>query len=92
MKGTVAIFVCKQGHVIETVACFDKSKFGGFSLKESQRIRAKQAIVGKVVRAYCSPALTENISEYTYTRIFDDLINNGAKIHYEYIGHEKETP
>lgn len=88
MKGVVAIFVCKNGHTISTVADFDKQKYGGFNLKESQRARAKQAIVGKVVRAYCSPALTDNISDYTYSRIFDDLISNGAKIHYEYVGHE----
>lgn len=87
MKGVVAIFVCKQGHVIATVADFDKSKYSGFDLKRSQEIRAKTSLVGKVVRAYSSPSLTDNISEYTYQRIFEDLINNGAKVHYEYVGH-----
>jgi hypothetical protein len=89
MKGVVAVFVCKAGHVIGTAANFDKGKYGGFNLADSQKIRAKQELVGKVIRAYCSPNLTDNIQEYTYQRIFDDLINNGAKIHYEYIGHEE---
>lgn len=86
MKGVVAIFICKNGHTIETVADFDKAKYGCFDLHRSQEIRAKDRLVGKVVRAYCSPALTENLSEYTYQRIFDDLLKNGAKIHYEYVG------
>ena len=91
MKGVVAIFICKQGHVIETVADFDKSRSGGFNLQESQKMRAKRALIGKVVRAYCSPSLTDNIEEYTYQRIFEDLLNKGAKIHYEFIGHSEET-
>lgn len=90
MKGVVAIFISKSGQTVETYACFDSSRFSGFKLKESQRIRAKDRLVGKVVRAYCSPDLTDNISDYTYQRIFDDLINKGAKVHYEYIGHDKD--
>ncbi len=89
MEGVVAIFVCKLGHVIETCADFDKSGYGGFTLREAQKIRAKRGLIGKVVRAYCSPNLTDNIEEYTYERIFNDLVSNGAKVHFEYIGHKE---
>lgn len=88
MQGVVTIFICKKGHIIATEACFDDACFGGFSKQDSQRIRSKNRIVSKVVKAYCSPNLTENISEYTYERIFDDLINNGAKLHHEYVGYK----
>lgn len=91
MQGVVAIFVCKKGHVIETDACFDNECFGGFSKKDSQRIRAKNRIVRKVVNAYCSSSLTDNISQYTIEKIFDDLINNGATIRYEFIGYDEKN-
>lgn len=90
MQGVVAIFICKLGHVIATDADFDKGCFGGFSIQDSQRIRVKNRIVSKVVKAYCSPNLTDNISQYTFEKIFDDLINNGAKIHYEYVGYGEQ--
>lgn len=90
MQGVVAIFVCKLGHIIETVADFEKGGAAGISQKDNQRYRAKYALTSKVVRAYCSPNLTDNISNYTYERIFNDLLENGAKVHYEYVGYEKE--
>lgn len=90
MKGVVAIFVCKLGHVIATHADFENSKPAGFTLMAAQKLRAKNGLNGKVIREYCSPNLTDNIEEYTYQRIFDDLIRNGAKIHYEYINHEEK--
>ena len=88
IKGVVAIFICKQGNIIESVADFDTGRPAGFDLKEAQSMRAKRALIGKVIRAYCSPALTDNISDYTFDCIFKDLINNGGKIRYDYIGHE----
>jgi hypothetical protein len=90
MKGVVVIFVCKLGNVIETSSCFDSQSFGGFSLKESQKIRVKKSIIERVVNGYCSSNLTDNISTSTYERIFSDLIQNGAKLHYHYIGHEND--
>lgn len=90
MKGVVAIFVCKLGHTIETAADFEKGGAAGISQQENQKYRAKNALVGKVVRAYSSPNMTDNISNYTYQKIFDDLISNGAKVHYEYVGYDAE--
>ena len=90
MQGVVAIFVCKSGNIIETEACFDDVPFGGFSKKDSQRIRAKNRIVKKVVNAYCGSNLTDNISQYTIEKIFDDLIKNGSTICYEFIGYNEE--
>ena len=88
MQGVVAIFICKLGHVIATEAVFEDGSFGGFSKKKSQEIKAKNRLIAKVVKAYCSPNLTDNISEYTYEQIFKDLINNGGKVIYEYVGYE----
>lgn len=90
MEGVVAIFVCKLGHIIETAADFEKGGAAGISQKDNQRYRAKNALIGKVVRAYCSPNLTDNISNCTYDRIFNDLLKRGAKVHYEYVGYEGE--
>lgn len=90
MQGVVAIFICKLGHTIETAADFGKGGAAGISQQENQKYRAKNALIGKVVRAYCSPNLTDNISNYTYDRIFNDLLENGAKVHYEYIGYEED--
>jgi hypothetical protein len=87
MKGVVAIFICKQGHLIETSTDFDKGGSAGISQKENQKYRARDALIGKVVRAYSSSALSDNIENYTYKKIFEDLLKNGAKVHYEYIGY-----
>ena len=90
MQGVIGIFVSKDGNIIDTAADFEKGGAAGFSKKENQRMRVKRLLVGKVVRAYSSPAMTDHLSEYTYQRIFDDLINTGAKIHYEYIGYGEQ--
>lgn len=91
ISGVVAMLVNDKGDVIASSNDFEKCGYGGFELHEAQKMRAKNKLKYKTVRAFSSPAFYECLSESAYQRCFDDLIKSNFSIHYEFIRQEEET-
>lgn len=72
-KGCVAVFIYKDGHVVASTSDFNRDGYGGCSLYESQRIRAKAALCREVMKAYCSEVVTAKLSQYQCEEIVGKL-------------------
>lgn len=92
-QGVIAIMTQPDGHVIATAADFDRSGYGGFKLWQAQQIRARDAVKGKAVRAYCSDILFNSLERYTIEKIAEDLLSRkgGHKITIRAIGYPSEV-
>lgn len=88
-KGVVAIYTDPDGHVIASATDFNKTGMGGCTLQETQSYRAKAALAGNVVRAYCSTALTDALSNYLCQQILEALQEKGGKVTILPIGGER---
>lgn len=56
-QGVVAVLTDHTGNVIASVSDFDRSGYGGFTLRQAQEMRVKEQLAFAVVRAYCSDAI-----------------------------------
>lgn len=68
ITGVTAVYVY-DGRVIAHANDFNRSRYGGFTLIESQTHRVEQALAFAVVRALASEALHENLDAYTCEQI-----------------------
>jgi hypothetical protein len=85
-QGVIAIMTAPDGNVIATAADFNRSGMGGCELWEAQMWRARDAVKWQAVRAYCSTIMIEALSNYTMTKIADELCSKGHKITLRAIG------
>lgn len=89
-QGIIAIMTAPDGDVIATATDFNRSGMGGCKLWEAQMWRARDAVKWKVVRAYCSTALADALSNYLCSSIADALCQKGHKITCRAIGYDDE--
>lgn len=88
-KGLVATFSDEKGSIIASVADFDLSRPGGFTILEGQRYRVKRAIAWKVVDAYTSPQFARGMDSYAREQAVDALISkHGCKVTLIPVGYE----
>lgn len=66
--GVTAVYVY-DGRVIAHASDFNQSRYGGFTILESQTHRVEQQLAFAVVRALASPALHENLDSYACEQI-----------------------
>ena len=90
-KGVIAIMISPDGDVIATADDFHLSRPGGFQIWEAQRSRARDRIAYEALRAYSSPALSENLGGYERDLLLKHLLKNGHKIFYRGLGYDAET-
>lgn len=86
VKGVVAVFIDKHGQVTAHAADFERAGYGGYSLRQSQEMRARKLLHSAVVRAYCASVVYEATSEYDRSGIVSNMVANGAKVHIINIG------
>jgi len=90
-KGVVALLIMKKtGQILCESSCFEKAKFSGFCLKETQRIRSRDKLTEAFSENYLPMILRELIKPYTASLIMKDLTENDCSIEYIYIGHTEE--
>lgn len=68
-KGCVAVYINLEGRVIASVSDFRPDGYGGFTLYESQRIRAKSNLCREVIKTYCSPVVYDVLEAYDCEQI-----------------------
>lgn len=91
VKGVVMIFTNETGRAIANAADFATDGYGGFTLLEAQRLRARGALAGAVAEAYASPDFTRALSSHQLRDVLSRLENaHGCKITEVVIGHEGE--
>lgn len=88
--GVVMLCTDNTGHEIATVTDFERSGYGGFTLKEAQRIRCKRSIARAVIDRYASPVIGENMAEYHRDDLLKRLIDKGWKLHTVYVGYPED--
>jgi hypothetical protein len=76
--GVTAIFVV-EGRVIAHATDFNRSRPGGFTVREAQESRAKAALGAAVVRELASPLLYSGLDRYDCERIMNSIKN--GKVH-----------
>lgn len=72
--GVVAVFMFPDGAELASVADFERSGYGGYTLLEAQTLRAKQAVKWKAVRALCHNDVPDSLDSYEVERIAESLI------------------
>ena len=84
--GVVAIFI-KDGRVIAHGADFNLTKYGGYTLKDSQQRRADAFLAREVVCAYCSHIVSNSLDSYDCEQLVSKLKGTTK---YIYVGHGEE--
>lgn len=88
--GVLAIMTSPDGQVIATASDFERQAPGGYKLWEAQRYRARQQVMWATVRAYCSDAIVDAITDYLSTQIAEALCRKGHRITIKAIGWNEE--
>lgn len=87
-KGVVLVFIDEEGREIASVSDFNRTGYGGWSLRDAQNLRARRALAMKVCNAYSSSQLVRAIDAYDAERIIDRLVKDHAcKIATVVVGH-----
>jgi len=87
--GVVAIYTDPDGIVIESVADFDRSGYGGFTLLQGQEMRARRELAYAVMRAYCSDRVWDALKDRA-TDMLSRLERGGGMVTLISIGHEAD--
>ncbi len=85
-KGAYVVTISPRGDVMGTAADFDASGYGGFTLEESQKIRARKRAHWDTVKRLCSALVTDCLDEYEVEQIWAAMVRKGWKEHVESIG------
>lgn len=79
MKGVVGIVnYADDGKNLISVADFDQSSYGGYSVEEAQKLRVKRDLAFAVARALCSPLFVDAMSSHQCEDIFNNMIKKGV--------------
>lgn len=74
LPGVVALITYPDGTVLASVADFDGSRYGGFSLEEAQSMRAAREVKWKAVRLLCHHDVPDSLNDYEVEKIADSLV------------------
>jgi hypothetical protein len=92
-RGVLLVFIDEKGHAIAHAADFDPQTYGGFTLIEGQRHRAKRALSFAVANAYASPNFVRGMDDYDCERVMERLRRaHGCTVHEVAIGHAEPQP
>ena len=87
LAGVVLVFIDEKGHAIAHAADFDRSGYGGYTLADSQSVRARRQLAINVVNAYASTQLARAVDAYDAERMVQRLCQtHGCKIQEVIIG------
>lgn len=90
-QGVVMIFIDEHGQPICEATDFDRSGYGGFKLKEAQRMRCKAELARQVVRTYASSQLSRAVEQHQCEQIMRDLQSRfKCKVKVVFVGHDRE--
>ena len=88
-RGVVALFLGKDGRVIASVTDFSTGGYGGFSLHEAQKLRAKRSLAHEVIRVLSSPLICEAIETYDAEKIMGTMCSRcDCRVETVSVGHE----
>lgn len=87
-QGIVAVLLNKDGRPIVNATDFNLGGPGGFSQKEAQIIRAKDALAMKAVRELSSPVLSDAVQKYEAKQILDRMCENGCRVAIVPVGYD----
>ena len=88
LKGVVCTIANQDGEVVGSGHDFSENRPGGFSIKEMQEIRAKEAAYKNFFSENCSNDISEVINDHQLNSIVDLLVRNKHyKVHLHYIGY-----
>lgn len=88
-RGVVALFLDKEGRVLASVTDFSTGGYGGFSLQEAQKLRAKRSLAHEAMRALSSPLICEAIETYDAEKIMGAMCSRcGCRVETVAVGHE----
>lgn len=90
-QGIIAIMTSPDGDVIATATDFNRSGMGGCKLWEAQMWRARDQVKWAMVRAYCSPAVTDALSSYLLEQIANEMIRKGHKLTLRAVGYPDDV-
>lgn len=86
VKGVIALFIDTDGNEIAHAADFAANSYGGFDLKQAQKIRAKNKLLDEVCGHFFYGDYCTQISKHTMECVLRDLSCKN-KIEFYYIGH-----
>lgn len=79
--GVVGILTDRDGQVLVNCTDFDVSGYGGFSLRESQELRAKRELAKLFISAYCAPIVADLIDNHRAEEMVERAIKrHGCKV------------
>ena len=80
-KGVLLVLTDPDGDVIASATDFEQSALGGFSLLEGQKLRAKGALAGDLIRRGCAPYIAKAMDDYEANALLDKLVRTkGCRI------------
>lgn len=82
-QGVVAVFVT-DNRVVAQASDFNRSRPGGFTLREAQEHRARASLAWAVVRECCSTLIASNLDSYICEQILQKL---PGKVHVIPVGY-----
>lgn len=88
-SGVVALLVGKDGRVIANATDFNAGGYGGFSLQESQTIRAKSNLANSMIRELSSPLICSAIETHDAEKIMNAMCSRcGCRVEIVVVGHK----
>jgi hypothetical protein len=91
-KGIVAVFVGPDGHCVASVSDFDTSGYGGYTMREAQEHRIRDAIATAVANALASNDFTKHIDVYHKREVLRAMERTaGYHLHLVPVGYEEPT-
>jgi hypothetical protein len=91
LSGWCAVMINPNGVVVTTYADFDRSGYGGFSLDEAQKFRARNIIKRRFVGDHLNGWLASKADEYFCDQFWRVAELAGYKLQLIPVGHEAES-
>lgn len=89
--GVVAVLTDPNGVALATVADFDRSTYGGYTLAEGQELRVRRAISRAFIDRACSEMVARVIEQHHADEIVRVLCrSHGFRLKVIHVGGEKE--
>lgn len=89
--GYAVLLIDPDGHVIAETTDFERSGYGGFTLKQAQRIRCNDQLWRAALDRLCSPIISKAAGSYHGPAIIEEMVRkHGYRIHEIAIGHRDD--
>lgn len=92
-KGVVAVLTGPDGEVYSSLSDFHTSRSAGYTVREAQEHRLKQAIARDVVDRCCAACIAKTFDRVDYARVLDKMLSDGGfTLTMIPVGHEENAP